>query len=687
MKKILIAVLNLMWYAAQAQDWTHYTTDNAIYSIAVKNDTIFASSTGGLIKTHPSLKLPVIYTRLTPNFDSYTNHVYGVYLLPSGKLAMNKGTDSYIYHNGAFSKDTLPYFSPAVTDKNGNVWIGKQSGGISKYDGQSIIEFSNTIPVQDIAANIEGDSIWVLAYQELYLLSNNVLTIKLEYKNFPANVTGLILVEVDKTGRPWIVVEEVVNPDDPDQSYTTDALYCLEKNEWTKVGLLGDIQELEKDPNGSVWVSTYSSLIRYSDINSKQTYPYDTLMMRDFKTVSMHAYRNGVLLGGERNGLYLFENGSFNKLPSSNSGLPDPLIGAILFDKDGTAWINAVRGLVKFDGIKWTTYDQYNSIIEDPSISGIVLDKSGVLWIATEKGLYTYSNNTFEKKATFLKAIKGIEVDKNGSIWLASDNLMKFSKGSLDEYPWQSFNEKENIQDIAVDSSNNVWITLYGNGLRKFDGKNFTDYSQNLPSKYLGAVNVDQKGNLWVGSLDAGITIFDGNAWRSLNSIYPEITEAEGGFVFEGENIWIPTKGGMFKIENEQLVFYTSDNFKLPSSSVNVVAKDKNGNLWFGTSNGLGILNEGIPTSLNDSFSGSITSNFVYPNPVSEYFSIALTSTSTEGKRKVEVLNTQGSVIYSNELLGSVDRLIINAADWKSGMYYYRIYSANSIETGKIVRQ
>jgi streptogramin lyase len=690
--KTLFTALYLLLYAAycHAQDWKHYTADGPIYSIAVKGDTIFASGGGGLVKTHPSMSSPIVYTRLTPDFDSYTTIVHGVYLLPTGEVTMSKGTDSYFYQNGAFAKGNLPDFTSAVTDKDNNVWFGKYGEGLSKYDGQNITKFSNTISFDDIDINAAGDSIWMLSYQSISLLSNSVITSEIDFMDFPPNVMGLLSFEVDKDGRLWVEVEEVFNPEDPNLSYTSDVLYCLKDREWIKVDVLGEIHEIEKDINGAVWVSTHSDLIHYDDLNSKQTYPYDPKMVGVFETASMHAYRKGVLLGGDvSGGLYLFENGVFTKLPTSNSGLLSNYIRKILFDKDGYAWINTTRGLVKFDGEKWTRYDQYNPILNGILISDIAFDDSGVLWVASDNVLYTLSNNVLVRKAIFSKRIYYIEKGKDGSVWLVLDGrLAKYSTNEVRELYWEGLTEKENIRDIAVDSVNNVWVALSDNGLRKFDGVKFIDYSKHLPSPYLTSVNIDNKGRVWVSSVNGGTTVYDGNVWKNVNTFYPDFPEVYVGKIMsEGDTLWVATTNGVVKIKNDDLTIYADEEFKLPSPNVIDVAIDKNGNLWFGTSEGLGIWNVGVLTSVNDFSTVSIPLSSVYPNPVSEYFTIGLKPATVGGKRRVEVVNIKGSVIVSIELTGTEDKVIINTADWNSGIYVYKIYSEESIETGKIVKQ
>ncbi|MCR6641201.1 MAG: T9SS type A sorting domain-containing protein [Sporocytophaga sp.] len=193
---------------------------------------------------------------------------------------------------------------------------------------------------------------------------------------------------------------------------------------------------------------------------------------------------------------------------------------------------------------------------------------------------------------------------------------------------------------------------------------------------------------VWVSSRNAGTTVFDGNVWKSVNTIYPDFPEVSVEKIMsEGDTLWVATTIGVVKIENDDLTIYADEEFKLPSADVIDVARDKNGNLWFGTSQGLGIWSVGVLTSVNDFSTVSIPLSSVYPNPVSEYFTIGLKPATVGGKRRVEVVNIKGSVIVSSELAGTEDKVIINTADWNSGIYVYKIYSEESIETGKIVKQ
>jgi ligand-binding sensor domain-containing protein len=55
---------------------------------------------------------------------------------------------------------------------------------------------------------------------------------------------------------------------------------------------------------------------------------------------------------------------------------------------DGYLWLANEAGLVRFDGVRFTTYDRRNlpQLVNDRIVSALV-DRSGALWLGTTRGL------------------------------------------------------------------------------------------------------------------------------------------------------------------------------------------------------------------------------------------------------------------------------------------------------------
>src|SRR4030095_7955773 len=124
------------------------------------------------------------------------------------------------------------------------------------------------------------------------------------------------------------------------------------------------------------------------------------------------------------------------------------------------------------------------------------------------------------------------------------------------------------VWSIIEDKKGDLWFGTYGNGVSKYDGKSFTNYTnkEGLSSNYINTILEDKSGNLWFGTEGGGASKYDGK-------FFTHYTENDG----------------------------------LPNNRVTSILEDKNGNLWFGTSNGLSCL----PLTKSTVFSQKVKSNTV----------------------------------------------------------------------------
>ena len=218
-------------------------------------------------------------------------------------------------------------------------------------------------------------------------------------------------------------------------------------------------------------------------------------------------------------------------------GLSNNNVLSIAQDKQGYLWFATEEGLNKFDGVHFISY--YKDIPDKLHITGnelnCLLDDpiDSILWIGTQRaGLnaYNYSNNTF----TIYKHDPG---DHNSLI-------------------------TDDVTSIKPASDGNLWITTYWNGIDYLDKKtgNFIHYNtETVPG--LGSNNV------W-SVVDGG----DGNLY---------VAHAFHGFSI----ISIKDK----KAKNFR--HNPNDPNSLPGDGVVCIYKDRNNNIWLGTSEGLALFN------------------------------------------------------------------------------------------------
>lgn len=83
-----------------------------------------------------------------------------------------------------------------------------------------------------------------------------------------------------------------------------------------------------------------------------------------------------------------FDGVSWTVYNTSNSGLPNNSINALVSDAQGNTWIGTSGGgLAKFDGVSWMVYSTGNSGLPSNSIQTLAIDAEGNKWIGTFGGL------------------------------------------------------------------------------------------------------------------------------------------------------------------------------------------------------------------------------------------------------------------------------------------------------------
>lgn len=125
----------------------------------------------------------------------------------------------------------------------------------------------------------------------------------------------------------------------------------------------------------------------------------------------------------------------------------------------------------------------------------------------------------------------------------------------------QGSNEYANIHCAIQDKAGNLWFGTTGEGVYRYDGKLFTQFTveDGLSNNTVWSVAEDKTGNIWLGT-DDGISVYDGQTMRSV-----PIDVADGNRLFLSQ----------------------TPNAASEKTEVWSIMQDKNGTIWFGTSQDL----------------------------------------------------------------------------------------------------
>lgn len=134
------------------------------------------------------------------------------------------------------------------------------------------------------------------------------------------------------------------------------------------------------------------------------------------------------------------------------------------------------------------------------------------------------------------------------------------------------------IKSLAEDKDGNLWIATLGGGLSMFgkDRRNFVTYRHDrnpssIASDYISHISIDKKGDIWIATLENGVDKFDPKSRSFIH--YTNKTGDRKGLSSNSthvvladseDNIWIGTQDGGLNLFNRQSQSFTSF---LPDSS------------------------------------------------------------------------------------------------------------------------
>lgn len=450
------------------------------------------------------------------------------------------------------------------------------------------------------------------------------------------------------------------------------------KNYTTEHGLAqSQVMDIFQDANNNMWFATNGGGVSKYDGNKFYTYNTNNGLISNFAFSIVQNEKKDILIGSDK-GLTSI-NAKLIKKYSTCDGEPLPQILKLYYYNNIT-WLGTEKGVYQFSNNRVSLY-KGDSVLNNSSILSIYIDDQNDIWFGTTQNgvihyntitkTYTHINKSNGLYENFILSITQIEngnmligttgglniIDKNSQVSAGDfiqnqfligfrSLLSKTSRGLLlgtsSEGLYQYHNNKTTVYNLKngltnntifslyEDREKNIWIGTDGVGVYKYSGDKFTTYSnQNgLAENYVNTVAQDKQGNLWIGLRNHGLT----------------------------------------KIANNQLINY-APNFKtknsLPDNNVNIILPLSNGQLFFGTSQGLSLYE-------NESFKTITGVNF------QEKYILAL---HEDSKHNVWIGTTDGLFKYDNGVVKEVQQI----NKFKDANVPLSIYNITEDATGNII--
>jgi signal transduction histidine kinase/ligand-binding sensor domain-containing protein len=274
-------------------------------------------------------------------------------------------------------------------------------------------------------------------------------------------------------------------------------------------------------------------------------------------------------------------------------GVPIGPINAIAQDADGYLWLGTTRGVVRFDGARFTPWDGINSTrLPDAEVLALSWSRNRTLWVG------------------FARIAGGVSVAalRDGKIVTVSEGVAP----------------RDSTTAVIEDRAGDVWAVSNGALHRLHRGRWDVMRSHPLGGVVVLGVREDARGTLWVGTRDGLFRRRDADRFELVDpGLVRDASESAGGTLWitdpahgarrhgalpgsinaDGrgmrllhdarENLWVATTGqGVWRVRDTAttttpLVERLTTQTGLSSDVVQSILEDREGNIWVGTMLGL----------------------------------------------------------------------------------------------------
>lgn len=301
----------------------------------------------------------------------------------------------------------------------------------------------------------------------------------------------------------------------------------------------------------------------------------------------------------------LFGGYYYSPNQNSMSRLNNKTASSVCVDSQGKLWIGTDGGGINvFDqGKRVSVYQEEIEDMSGNSVLASLRDSEDNLWF----GLFMGGVNYYDSKRkifhrNFLKELEHEDIrsfyeDDRHILWIGTSRGIY--KVSLADKKIVGHYEFENnlVRCVMKDSQGRLWIGSFGSGLGIGDDElqdiKLFNMENLFPSNTINAIYEDSRKNVWVGTGEGLVCFSSPSDWGYkvyrreeglTNTHIRAITEDAN------HNIWVSTNKGISCLLRDKDVFYNYDhwdNVPMGNFMSGSVAKDQNGEIYFGSINGL----------------------------------------------------------------------------------------------------
>ncbi|MDQ2657923.1 MAG: hypothetical protein M3Y60_10930, partial [Bacteroidota bacterium] len=276
-------------------------------------------------------------------------------------------------------------------------------------------------------------------------------------------------------------------------------------------------------------------------------------------------------------------------------------VKALLQDTKGFVWLGTDKGLFRFDGISFRQYTTSDSL-PDNRVTALAEDSLGRIWAGHQSGELSYLDKGIihkfaSREGSAVEAVSDILFDRRGTMWFSTkgDGLYYFLNDRL-----YRVDEAEGLPDIFIydlfeDSSGNIWAgTDRGIAVCSLRDRDISidviDTGDGLSDIIIKAIRPINGDTIGLATEDEGMLTYNAKTKEILPLAAGEWEYGTiSDFVVKESEVWIAAPGKGLVVYDRRTrqtkVFGQFDGLALQSA--NALLKDREGNIWSGSKNGL----------------------------------------------------------------------------------------------------
>lgn len=539
-------------------------------------------------------------TYITQENGLLSNRIYDLKLIKDQIYIACKGGVSISDQNKTILKSIKfsdnDELAQAITSYKNSIWIGSNKGLYVLKD-DSLVESLIFENKQIFSFFVENkNKLWVSTNDGVIqvnqplnrinrargLRNDDVTSVVLFNKNWLIGTYGAGLWIYDKSSKV--------------KRYTTKT--SLDRSIILKVLVQGDV----------VWIGTMNNGLFQLNIKNKEVIQFtnsEGLSNNHVKELAVDRWGN-LWIGTSGGGVSIFNNSPFVSYNKSN-GLNSNYIYSVLKDSRSNLWVGTQGlGIQKISDTSSVLINE-NQGFKSVKTRAIFEDSKGGIWFGTEGEGVGYSNADILNDSILLfKQSNGIrdswikcftENKKGNKIFIGTANGIYKCSNSFSVSKKLKFSKLKNglsttrVNDLKWHPKLKILFFASNKGAGFIKNNQIISYDNSI-----GFRSVSFKDSvIWFGSVDKGVLSINyindstfKSSWinNDVNLLSNNIYQITEDFPY----LWIGTEKGVTRLNIETMIskhFGYDEGFEGVETNINAAHKDKEGNLWFGTTDGL----------------------------------------------------------------------------------------------------